>query len=61
VLAEGIETQDQLDLLAGEGCDEVQGFLLGRPVPLAQLVASGKLRLSGSPVSAAAAAAVAAG
>ncbi|WP_321887086.1 putative bifunctional diguanylate cyclase/phosphodiesterase [Paraburkholderia bannensis] len=53
VLAEGIETQDQLDLLAGEGCDEVQGFLLGRPVPLAQLVASGKLTLSGAPVEAA--------
>ncbi|WP_241023703.1 EAL domain-containing protein [Paraburkholderia sp. Ac-20340] len=48
VLAEGIETQDQLDLLAGEGCDEVQGFLLGRPVPLAQLVASGKLSLLGA-------------
>ncbi|WP_322045553.1 putative bifunctional diguanylate cyclase/phosphodiesterase [Paraburkholderia sp. J67] len=49
VLAEGIETQDQLDLLAGEGCDEVQGFLLGRPVPLAQLVASGKLKLTAEP------------
>ncbi|TDG18244.1 EAL domain-containing protein [Paraburkholderia silviterrae] len=49
VLAEGIETQDQLDLLASEGCDEVQGFLLGRPAPLAQLVQSGKIRLAGEP------------
>ncbi|MCW4462346.1 EAL domain-containing protein [Sphingomonas sp. BT-65] len=33
ILAEGIETDDQLDALRREGCDEVQGFLLGRPVP----------------------------
>ncbi|PVX82678.1 putative bifunctional diguanylate cyclase/phosphodiesterase [Paraburkholderia unamae] len=45
VLAEGIETQDQLTLLANEGCDEVQGFLLGRPAPLSQIVASGQLSL----------------
>lgn len=45
VLAEGIETHDQLALLAGEGCDEVQGFLLGRPAPLSQIVASGQLSL----------------
>jgi diguanylate cyclase len=50
VLAEGIETQDQFDLLAGEGCDEVQGFLLGRPAPLAQLVESGQIRLAGEAV-----------
>jgi len=45
VLAEGIETRDQLSLLEGEGCDEIQGFLFGRPVPLNQIVASGQLRL----------------
>jgi diguanylate cyclase len=45
VLAEGIETPDQLALLAGEGCDEVQGFLLGRPAPLSQIIASGQLSL----------------
>ena len=33
ILAEGIETHDQLALLADEGCDEAQGFLLGRPAP----------------------------
>ncbi|WP_052699438.1 bifunctional diguanylate cyclase/phosphodiesterase [Hyphomicrobium sp. 99] len=31
VLAEGVETQDQLLLLCNEGCDEVQGYLIGRP------------------------------
>ncbi|WP_454862611.1 putative bifunctional diguanylate cyclase/phosphodiesterase [Paraburkholderia fungorum] len=34
VVAEGIETWDQLALLTEEGCDEAQGFLLGRPAPI---------------------------
>ncbi|MDF0601824.1 EAL domain-containing protein [Psychromarinibacter sp. C21-152] len=33
VLAEGVETEAQADILSGLGCDEVQGFLLGRPMP----------------------------
>jgi EAL domain-containing protein (putative c-di-GMP-specific phosphodiesterase class I) len=32
VTAEGVETEQQLNLLRQEGCDEVQGFLLGRPM-----------------------------
>jgi diguanylate cyclase (GGDEF)-like protein/PAS domain S-box-containing protein len=34
VLAEGVETQAQLEFLAGESCSEVQGYLLGRPQPI---------------------------
>jgi len=47
VLAEGIETQGQLSLLNAEGCDEAQGYLLGRPVPLSEIVESGQLHMTG--------------
>lgn len=33
VVAEGVEEQGQLDWLREAGCDYVQGYLLGRPVP----------------------------
>jgi EAL domain-containing protein (putative c-di-GMP-specific phosphodiesterase class I) len=31
VLAEGVESAAQLQMLESEGCDEVQGFYLGAP------------------------------
>jgi EAL domain-containing protein (putative c-di-GMP-specific phosphodiesterase class I) len=34
VLAEGVETKAQLDFLAAETCNEVQGYLMGRPHPI---------------------------
>jgi EAL domain-containing protein (putative c-di-GMP-specific phosphodiesterase class I) len=40
VVAEGVETEAQLALLRGLGCDEVQGFLHGKPEPGAGIVAS---------------------
>ena len=36
ITAEGVETEEQLAALSGVGCDEVQGFLLGRPMPAEQ-------------------------
>ncbi|MFD4638199.1 EAL domain-containing protein [Lentzea sp. NPDC058436] len=37
VIAEGVEQVEQLEILRTLGCDQAQGFLLGRPVPLADL------------------------
>lgn len=34
VLAEGVETQEELKFLSDESCEEVQGYLMGRPVSI---------------------------
>jgi predicted signal transduction protein with EAL and GGDEF domain len=37
VVVEGIETQKQCDIASGAGCDDLQGYLLGRPAPAPDL------------------------
>jgi len=37
VIAEGVESHDQLRLLTAENCDQVQGFLTGRPIAPEQM------------------------
>jgi diguanylate cyclase (GGDEF)-like protein len=37
VIAEGVETREQLDFLRSRGCDEVQGYLYSRPMPVAEI------------------------
>ncbi|MCS6193339.1 EAL domain-containing protein [Shewanella baltica] len=38
VVAEGVETQEQLNFLAMQGCDQVQGFLLSKPLSAADFL-----------------------
>ena len=37
VIAEGVETEEQLGFLREQKCDQMQGYLLSRPVPADQL------------------------
>jgi EAL domain-containing protein (putative c-di-GMP-specific phosphodiesterase class I) len=39
VLAEGVETEAELQFLRDESCDEVQGYLLGRPAHIEHFLA----------------------
>jgi diguanylate cyclase (GGDEF)-like protein/PAS domain S-box-containing protein len=50
VVAEGIEEQDQMDILATQDCDQVQGYLISRPMAPEQV----KIFLMDSPVATAA-------
>ncbi|MFF7108215.1 putative bifunctional diguanylate cyclase/phosphodiesterase [Pseudomonas sichuanensis] len=38
VVAEGVESEEQMALLREFGCDQVQGFLVSRPLPVAELI-----------------------
>jgi EAL domain-containing protein (putative c-di-GMP-specific phosphodiesterase class I) len=52
IIAEGVETEEVYDFLLKSGCSEVQGYLLGRPMPLDELLAflRADKRWSGSPI-----------
>ena len=39
VIAEGVESRAQLDLLLREGCDAVQGYLFSKPLPFDEFMA----------------------
>src|SRR5213080_1286290 len=39
IVAEGVETQEQLGFLSEEGCDSVQGYFIGKPLPIGQYAA----------------------
>jgi diguanylate cyclase (GGDEF)-like protein len=50
VIAEGVETEAHLILLQKQGCDEIQGYLVGRPVPADRFVEHlAKKRPAGGP------------
>src|ERR1700722_17368935 len=39
IVAEGVETQEQLGFLAEVGCDAVQGYFIGKPLPIGKYAA----------------------
>ena len=50
LLAEGVETRQQLEFLNSAGCEEAQGYYFGRPVPAEQirkLLATGFAQMQG--------------
>jgi diguanylate cyclase (GGDEF)-like protein/PAS domain S-box-containing protein len=51
VIAEGVETETQRSLLRDQGCDQIQGYLIGKPLPIEEYVTltnSGAVNLGSS-------------
>jgi len=46
VIAEGVETLEQLDFLRARGCDEIQGYYYSHPLPVEEFV----MFINGNPV-----------
>ncbi|MFA7318697.1 MAG: EAL domain-containing protein [Sulfuricella sp.] len=52
VIAEGVETEGQLEYLRSHGCDEIQGYFFSRPVPVSdfeQMLRSGRKLVQNGP------------
>ena len=37
-VAEGVETQEQIDILIDEGCDELQGYYFSKPLSVSDFI-----------------------
>ncbi len=48
LVAEGVETVEQAEFLHGLGCDEIQGYLISRPMPGTKLLEWLSERASGA-------------
>jgi len=51
-IAEGVETQGQIDFLRSQGCGELQGYFFSKPLPAEEfknfVLRAGALRVNGS-------------
>ena len=41
VVAQGVETEEQLSFLKQQQCDEVQGYLFSKPIPASEIQSTG--------------------